>query len=299
MSQEMTERTDDNMGNLEKTSRLEGAVSTLNIEEGDLGNLRIGPIHLKLATTDAEIEAAQALRYKIFYLESGAPIPADVAATELDADSMDEHCDHLLVMDDRLGLGPESVVGTYRLIRREAAQSHGRFYSSSEFDISKLIAYPGNILELGRSCVDVEYRTRPVMQMLWKGIASYMFHYNLDLLFGCASLSGTDLEKHKEVLAYLYHHHLAPENLRAKTLPQFYVDMNAMPKESIDVRRALRDMAPLVKGYIRIGAYIGDGAFVDHALKTTDVCIILPTKNITDKYFKHYQRSTRAAWSEE
>lgn len=285
---------------LEKTSRLEGATSNINLAEGDLGDLSAGPVHLKLAVTPEEVEAAQALRYRIFYLEPNIPVPADVAATGLDADSMDEHCDHLLVIDETLGDDPmDNVVGTYRLIRREAAKSHGRFYSASEYNIDKLINYPGNILELGRSCVDIPYRTRPVMQLLWKGIASYMFHYNLDLLFGCASLSGTDLAPNKEVLSYLYHYHLAPEDLRARTLDPYYVDMNMMPKDQIDIKRVLRDMAPLVKGYIRIGAYIGDGAFVDHQLKTTDVCIILPTKNITDKYFKHYQRSTIKAWDAE
>src|SRR5690349_5542707 len=153
-------------------------------------DIRAGPLHVRLAETSADIDAAQALRYRIFYERLGArPLP-EMAWRQRDIDGYDDDCDHLLVIDH----GSESgkVVGTYRLIRREIAARLGSFYSAREFDISPIMLHPGEILELGRSCVDPDYRNRPAMQLLWSGIAAYVFHYDIGLMFGCASLPGTD-----------------------------------------------------------------------------------------------------------
>src|SRR5271154_7451508 len=153
--------------------------------------IRSGNLEVRLAESAAEVDASQALRYRVFYEEMGAEPTPEMARRERDFDRFDEVADHLLVLDHTRGRGPEAVVGTYRLIRRSAAARAGRFYSAAEYDIATMIAYPGEILELGRSCVDVMARGRPAMQLLWRGIAAYVFHHQIDVMFGCASLPGT------------------------------------------------------------------------------------------------------------
>src|SRR5260221_6607258 len=145
-----------------------------------------GPLQVRLAECAADIDAAQALRYRIFYEGMGARPAPEMARRRRDFDAFDDICDHLLVLDHERGSGAEAVVGTYRLIRREAAQRHGKFYSAAEYDIAPLVAHAGEILELGRSCVEPTYRPRPVIQLLWSGIAAYVLHYRIELLFGCA-----------------------------------------------------------------------------------------------------------------
>jgi putative hemolysin len=143
------------------------------------------------------------------------PTP-DMARRSRDFDDFDPLCDHLLVLDHSRGEGASSVVGTYRQIRRSAAERHGGFYTTAEYDIAQLEALPGEILELGRSCVDAGYRTRPTMQLMWRGIAEYVFRHRILVMFGCASLPGTDPAALALPLSYLYHYHLAPEALRAR-----------------------------------------------------------------------------------
>jgi putative hemolysin len=264
-----------------------------NVDQGESSELWTGSLEVRLAETTAEIDWAQALRYRVFYEEMAA-IPSDaMKARRRDFDAFDEVCDHLLVIDHARGQGPEMVVGTYRLIRRPAAARAGCFYSRDEYDISSLVAYPGEILELGRSCVDAGYRTRGSMQLLWRGIAAYVFQHDIALMFGCASLPGTDPGALAEPLAYLHHHHLAPPELRATALPDRYVSMDLMDKDKIDPRRALNVLPPLIKGYLRLGGFVGDGVVIDHQFNTTDVCIVVKTDLITDKYYKHYERRSR------
>ncbi|HZB93597.1 MAG TPA: GNAT family N-acetyltransferase, partial [Stellaceae bacterium] len=141
-------------------------------------DVRSGPLQVRLAETIGDVDAAQALRYRVFYEEMGAQPSAEMARQRRDFDSFDGVCDHLLVIDHARGDGPQAVVGTYRLIRRPAAQRHGRFYSAAEYDLGAIAAHPGEILELGRSCVDASARNRPTMQLLWRGIAAYVFHYD-------------------------------------------------------------------------------------------------------------------------
>ncbi|MFC5307570.1 GNAT family N-acetyltransferase [Azospirillum picis] len=261
--------------------------------EGMPDGIRLGSLEVRLAQSAAEIDWAQALRYRVFYEEMAAiPTPAMQAARR-DFDGFDEVADHLLVIDHARGNGPDMVVGTYRLIRRPAAEKMGRFYSSDEYDIGPLAAYPGQVLELGRSCVDAGYRTRGSMQLLWQGIAAYVFQHDIALMFGCASLPGTDPGALAEPLSYLHHHHLAPPELRATALPERYVSLDLMPKEQVDPKRALNILPPLIKGYLRLGGFIGDGAVIDHQFNTTDVCIVVKTDLVTDKYYKHYERRSR------
>jgi len=258
-----------------------------------LRELRAGNLGVRIATTPAEIDAALALRYRIFFEEMGATPDAAVRRSGRDRDAFDAVADHLLVVDHEIGPGPEGVVGTYRLIQQAGAAAIGQFYSASEYDIGAITSFPGQLLELGRSCVDARYRGRAVMQLLWRGIATYVFHYQIDLLFGCASLTGTDPDALATELTYLYGHYLAPPALRPRARPERYVDMRRLDPAAIDPRRANQMLPPLIKGYLRIGAFVGDGAVIDQQFNTTDVAIIVKTDMITDKYFRHYERQSR------
>jgi putative hemolysin len=252
-----------------------------------------GDFEVRLATNAAEIDAAQALRYRVFYEEMTARPSAEIAARRRDFDAFDKVCDHLLVLDRRRGDGPEGIVGTYRLIRRSAAARMGRFYSAAEYDIQPMIDYPGEVLELGRSCIGKDARNTATMQMLWRGIALYAFHYNIQVMFGCASLPGTDPSQHALPLSYLHHHHLAPPEIRVRALASRYVDMDMLEPGSYDERKAMARVPPLIKGYLRLGGFVGDGAVIDPEFNTTDVFIIVKTELVTEKYIRHYERGIR------
>lgn len=248
---------------------------------------------IRLATSANELDAAQALRYRVFYDEMGArPLP-EMAATQRDFDRYDTACDHLIVVDQERPYETQ-VVGTYRIMRREHARAAGNFYSSGEYDISMLTNSSRTIMELGRSCVDAAYRDRATLNLLWRGIAEYLNTHEIEMMFGCASLPGTDPEKLAMQLSYLYHYHLAPENLRARALPERIVNMNLMPKDAIDPKRALASLPPLLKGYLRVGAFVGEGAVIDHQFNTTDVCVIIKTEQIAGRYTRHYDLTSRS-----
>jgi putative hemolysin len=261
--------------------------------KGEEGAGQASRLQVRLANGADEIRAAQALRYRVFYEEMGAKPSAQMALTHSDFDDFDQVCDHLLVLDPDLGPGAAAVVGTYRLMPRAKGEAFGRFYTAGEYDISPVLKHGGNFMELGRSCVDARYRTRSTMNLLWSGIASYVRENNIELMFGCASLPGTDTAALATHLSYLYHWHLAPEEMRPRALAHLYTPMNLLPKDQIDPRRALADLPPLVKGYLRLGGYVGDGAVIDHQFNTTDVCVIVKTELVSGKYVKHYNRKTR------
>jgi putative hemolysin len=245
-------------------------------------NIRAGELVVTLASTAEEVLQAQKLRYHYF---SGA----DEAETDgIDYDNYDTVCDHLLVKDLSRPTLAEQVVGTYRLIRRPAMEALGRFYSETEFDLGGIKQFPGDLLELGRSCVKEEYRSRAVMQLLWRGITAYIIHHKIGLMFGCASFHGIDPAEHAHALAYLHHYHLAPPELRAHAIGAHAIDLNMMPKDQIDPKRAFAEVAPLIKGYLRLNGYIGHGAYIDHHCKTIDVCIVVQTDLVTEKYIQRY-----------
>jgi L-ornithine Nalpha-acyltransferase len=257
--------------------------------------LRVGSLGVRIAVTAAEVDAVQALRYRVFYDEMGAKADAVATAARRDRDLYDAVADHLLVVDHAIGSGAEGIVGTYRLIQREAAAKLGRFYSADEYEITSIVNFPGRILELGRSCVDAAYRSRVAMQLLWRGIAAYVFHYQIDLMFGCASLHGTDPDKLAADLTYLYYNHLAPPAVRPRALPHRYVDMRRMAPELLDSKRVQAQLPPLIKGYLRLGGFVGDGAVIDRQFNTTDVAVVVKTDLVTDKYYRHYERQLRDA----
>lgn len=251
---------------------------------------RAGPLQVRLAETEAEIDAALALRYRVFYDEMKAKPSPQIAASRRDFDEFDPYCDHLLVIDSRAGEGPEGIVGTYRMLHRAGAEKVGRFYSSDEYDIAPLLSTSDEILEVGRSCIDAEHRTRAAMQLMWRGITAYVVANGINFLFGCASLHGTDPQAMAVPLSYLYHHHLAPPELRARALPDRYVDMDLLPKDQLDMKAALRDLPTMIKGYLRLGGVVGDGAVIDYDFNTVDVFVVVRMDTVSDKYFRHYTR---------
>jgi len=262
---------------------------------------RMGSLEVRLAQTAAEVRQAQKLRYRVFYKEGSAiPNPGRLFARR-DVDAYDAICDHLLVLDhaarDAHPANRRAVVGTYRLLRQTLAEDHGGFYTASEFDIGDLIARQGDLqfLELGRSCVLAPYRNKRLVELLWRGISGYIAQYRTDVMIGCASLDGTEPRQLAMLLSFLHHYARAPEQWRARALPRRYVEMNRMSKEAIDPKAALRALPPLLKGYLRLGAFVGDGAVVDHEFGTTDVLIVLPMSAVKARYLEHFDVSPRAA----
>jgi putative hemolysin len=249
-----------------------------------------GALEVRLAETEAEVEHAQRLRYRVFYEEMSAIPSPKMRETRRDFDRFDEFCDHLLVVDRSIhdADGQPAVVGTYRLMRDVDAARAGGFYTACEYEIGKMLArQPEGFrsLELGRSCILKAYRTRPgTMQLLWRGVMAYVARFSVDLMFGCASLHGTDPDALALPLSYLHHFHSVPPEIDVRARPELYVEMNRIPKDKIGLKDALRAMPPLVKGYIRAGAGIGRGAVIDKQFGTTDVFIYLPLAELDPRY---------------
>jgi putative hemolysin len=249
-----------------------------------------GALEVRLAETEAEVEQAQRLRYRVFYDEmSAVPSPA-MRESRRDFDKFDDFCDHLLVVDRSVHDqdGRPAVVGTYRLMRDADAARAGGFYTASEYDIGPMLASlpkGSRVLELGRSCVLKSYRARTsTMQLLWRGVLTYVARFSIDLMFGCASLHGTDPEQLALPLSYLHHFHPIPPGQRVRARPELFVDMNRMPKDAIDVKEALRSLPPMIKGYVRAGTAIGEGAVIDRQFGTTDVFIYFPLSGLDARY---------------
>ena len=248
-------------------------------------------IQVRLTQNLDEVRASQALRYQVFYDEYGATPTLEILKEQRDINEFDPITDHLIVVDNDRPEG-DRIIGTYRLLRQKIAEKYGKFYTSDEYNIQPLLDNEKNLLELGRSCVLSSYRTRPVLQKLWEGIAHYIADNNIGLMFGCASITGTDVDKASKILAYLHHYHKAPDEICPKAIPSRYIDMNLHKKEDLNASRIFGDMPPLLKGYLRLGAYIGDGAVIDEQWNSIDVCIVLPSAIVSEKYVKHYERKT-------
>ncbi len=246
-----------------------------------------GQYSVKIAETAEEVIAAQRLRYDVFYKGMGATPSADAKRLERDVDRYDAVCDHLLVCEHAEGEAPR-IVGTYRLLRDESMQAIGHFYSESEYDIGKLKASGKRLMELGRSCTHPDVRSKVAMQLLWRGIGEYVMHYGIEVMFGCASFPGIEPDDHSQALSYLHHFHRAPEALCPRTLEQYYVPMDRMQKDDINEKKAFFSLPVLVKGYLRLGGVVGDGAFLDHDFNTTDILVVVRTDEVAGKYVSKY-----------
>ena len=263
-----------------------------NIPDRTLG--RLGTLEVRLARTPEEFAGAQRLRFQVFR-ESRSSLACCREAS--DRDEFDPHCDHLIVMDTTPGA--TETVATCRLLPRDVAEAGSGFYSSREFDLGPLIAaHPGaRLLEVGRSCVAERHRARRAAELMWHGLWRYTLERRADILFGCASFDGTDLRTFAQPLAFLARHASAPLAWRARAWPDRYIAMDAPETGALDIRGAMRALPPLVRGYIKLGARVGDGAVIDHEFGTTDVLVMLRVKDIDPRYIAYYRAdaSRRAA----
>ena len=246
---------------------------------------------LKLAETEAELKAAQRLRYRVFVEELGGAGPMVDHAQRLERDRFDPFFDHMILIDDALEAEPEDrVVGVYRLLRSDAAQKAGQFYSEDEYDLEVLRTGGRRLLELGRSCLHESYRGGAAMFHLWNGLADYVADHRIDVLFGVASFHGTDIDALAQPLSLLHARHLAPSDLRVRAQPAHFQRMDLIHDTQIDRRAAMLQVPALIKAYLRLGGFVGEGAFVDHAFNTTDVCLIMDTKRMNARNKALYTR---------
>ncbi len=254
---------------------------------------RIGPLEVRIAATPEELSRAQSLRYQVFFKEMSAKASDEMKRSGRDVDAYDAICDHLLVRDHSVtdADGSPAIVGTYRLLRQAIANKHFGFYTAAEFNIGPLIAANPhlNFLELGRSCVLKEYRDKRTVELMWQGIWNYLLRHKLDVMFGCASFEGIDPRANALPLSFLHHFAASPPEWRVRAQPERFVDMNMMAKDAIEPKRALHELPPLVKGYLRLGASFGEGAVVDPEFGTTDVLVMLPVSCITPRYATHFR----------
>ena len=258
-----------------------------------LKSARFKNFEVRLAKNFRDIDAAQNLRYRVFYEELKAKPTIKNILYEKDFDELDPFCDHLLVIDHNKKPSRESIVGTYRLIRRSMTQVHGKFYTEGEFNINKVLKSKGEILELGRSCVHKNYRDKPIIKLLWKAISAYMEHYKIKVLFGCASFPGTNYKKYKQQLSYLYHYHLAEKTILPTALPPNNINLNYCQKKDLDVYKIFKTLPPLLKGYLRIGAKVSNGAFIDKQFNTIDICIVLKSSLLKQRYLNLHKKGVK------
>ena len=240
---------------------------------------------VRLAQTEADVQAAQRLRYDVFVRELGGGGPMVDHAAGLERDRFDPYFDHLLLTDRRSG----KLAGVYRVMRSDMAARAGGFYSAAEYDLAPLVQSGRKLLELGRSCLDPAYRGGTAMHHLWAALAGYVAEHEIEVLFGVASFHGTDTAALAEPLSLLHHRHLAPPELRVRA--RDYAPMDLIPEPELDRRKAMLAVPSLIKAYLRLGGAVGEGAYIDRAFNTTDVCLILDTKQMSARQMRFYNGS--------
>lgn len=250
---------------------------------------------LRLASDDEDLVAAQRLRYEVFVAELGGNGPLVDHAARLERDAFDPFFDHLVLVDRRRDpAGLDHVIGAYRVLPGDRRDAAGQFYSESEFDLTPLLATGRRLLELGRSCVHVDHRGGAAMFHLWNGLAEYVLDRGIEILFGAASFHGTDVATLAAPLSYHYHHHLAPPAMRVSARPQHRLEMDLIPKDQLDRKAAMAATPALIKAYLRLGGFVGDGAWIDRAFNTTDVCLVMDTGNMSARHRDFYLRKAGA-----
>jgi len=248
--------------------------------------MKIGDFETRLTKTEEERRQVRQLRYKCF-CEEGASATAEQTAIAEEFDRFDEHAQYMVVLHEG------KIVGTYRLIDREIAQKCGGFYTETEFNIDKIKQNPGNIAETSRSCVHPDYRARgTVIRLLWLGLGEYVRQNKVSLVFGVPDWFGNNPRNTPHAISYIYHNHLAPPELRATVIPD-PIDptlnkMDILPADQVDKEKAMAEMTPLLKGYIRAGAVFGDGVFIDRPFNTYDVFAVMVIDNVADSYKQHF-----------
>jgi len=229
-----------------------------------------------LAQCEREIHEAKKLRYRIFADELGAKLPTRTPG--VDHDIYDPYCEHLVVRDENSG----AVVGTYRILSPEKARKIGGYYSENEFDLTRLLHLRPRMVEIGRSCVHPDYRTGATITLLWAGLVKYMLENRYDYLIGCASISMAD---GGHAAASLY------SQLDANMSPLEYRVFPRCPLPLAALKNDLpAELPPLIKGYLRAGAYVcGDPAW-DPDFNTADLLMLMPMSRLDGRYAKHFIR---------
>jgi len=243
--------------------------------------LRDNGLELRLASSRFERMEAQRLRFEVFNLELQIGLTSSLASS-LDQDAHDGHCDHLVVVDtDR-----DCLVGTYRLLSFDRVPSFG-FYSESEFDLTNVKRSGLRLLELGRSCVALEYRDGRVISLLFRGIAEYLRRTNADALMGCASIHGADLPALARIQEMLSQRFLSDPSLRV--YPRRGFDIPPLPRSApFDETSAFRSLPPLFRGYLRLGAKVCGPPAYDRQFGTTDYFVLAKARDIVGRYSRRF-----------
>ncbi|MCB1360444.1 MAG: GNAT family N-acetyltransferase [Rhodobacter sp.] len=250
-------------------------------------------LETRLARDDIDLMAAQRLRYEVFVEELGARCDGADHAARLERDALDPEFDHLLLIDPAVDPASLShVVGVYRLLPQDRAETLGRFYSDSEYDLSVLRRSGRKLVELGRSCVHPAHRKGAAMLHLWNALAEYVLDRGIEVMFGVASFHGTRVEDHALALSWLYAHHRAPSALRVTARPGGARRMDLIDPATLDKATAMAAIPPLIRAYLRLGGHVGDGAYVDEDFNTTDVCLIMDTSTMSERAVDFYTRKT-------
>jgi L-ornithine Nalpha-acyltransferase len=253
------------------------------------------PYAVRLATTPEDLIAAQRLRYAVFVRELGGDGPLVDHAARLERDAFDPHFDHLILVDRRIDPRHGThVIGAYRVLPSDRRAGAGRFYSETEFDLTPLLASGRKLLELGRSCVHADHRGGTAMFHLWNGLAEYVLDRGIEILFGAASFHGTDIHALAQPLSYLHHHHLAPPAMRVRALAPHRQEMALIAPDQLDRRAAMAATPALIKAYLRLGGFVGDGAWIDRDFNTTDVCLVMDTGQMSARHRDFYIRKAGA-----
>ena len=254
-------------------------------------SIKVRDFEVRLTRTKEERRQVRALRYRVFVEEEGASATEEQKNLREEYDSYDRFAEYLGVFHNG------KIVGTYRIINRDAAEKMGGFYTETEFDISKIKRSGTNIAEMSRACVAPEYRENAlVMRLLWEGLGEYIVRNKIGIVFGVASWTGTNPAMSAQAISYLYYNHLSPLRLRATVDPTKLVDgvnpkltrMNILPAVFVDAAEARRQMTPLVKGYLRINATFGRGVFIDKPFNSYDVFVMLETRKMDALYRKRF-----------
>jgi putative hemolysin len=244
-------------------------------------------LEVRLARSARDLQAAQRLRYRVFVEEMGAAGPLVDHEAALEVEAQDHLFDHMLLIDPaRDPAALDDVVGVYRLM----PQGRARFYSEAEYDLSRLVASGRRLLEVGRSCIHPAYRGGAGVLHLWAGVAEYVLRQGFDVMFGVASFPGTDPLVHAQPLSWLYHNHRAPAAIRPVARAGAGVRMDILPAEAVDDAAAQAGLPALMKGYLRLGGKVGEGAFVDRAFNTVDVCLIVDVATMSARHRDRYLR---------
>tara|TARA_E500000178_G_C17033555_1_gene761981 strand:- start:712 stop:1587 length:876 start_codon:yes stop_codon:yes gene_type:complete len=236
---------------------------------------------VKIAETDFEIKKAQHLRYKIFLKDKKTKNNPINNLFKRDFDFYDKVSDHIIIIDNNIN-NNENVVGTYRLLRGNFAKIYKGFYTEQEFDISNLKKHfsNSNMLELGRSCVHIDYRSGIILKLLWQGISNYINNYKIKILFGCASFHGTDPKKFRNEFNLLQKNFCLNDDFNVKSLQKNPIHFQTLQDEKM----VFKNLPPLIKGYLRAGGMMSKDYFIDKEFNTIDFCVVVFTDQIIDRY---------------